>query len=338
MTTKTASSVDIMEEMRVAYSSVETYDDLLNRNIDYLNGRLKANPYTHSSILNDNDMSPLIPKLIELTKLGYYTITGQPNKAAYNVLSTCSNNNNNNNNNNNSSSDSNSSSNSNSNSNSIDSTTVYLSIEQRNYTSGLLEDNLARYLKDYLDNCKHKNHIYYRIEFDNDQGYYIQSNMPYNSNNYFNLSRKYECSSQQQQQQQQHHHHQQQQQRQRNNDYSIWNEYCNCWNDVNHRRNVFYQYKDYPKIMNIFLKCAGVYIVTKDYNSKISVEDIMKDFLISNSNNIKYKNSLNNNIDTNNLSIDDLMKQFSLDDDDDDTTTNTNNNKNNQKKKKNKKK
>ena len=188
MTTKTTSSVDIMEEMRVAYSSVETYDDLLNRNIDYLNGRLKANPYTHSSILSDNDMLPLIPKLIELTKLGYYTITGQPNKAAYNVLTTSSSNNNNN-----SSSSSSSSSSGSSSSSTSDITTVYLSIEQRNYTSGLLEDNLARSLKDYLDNCKHKNHIYYRIEFDNDQGYYIQSNMPYNSNNYFNLSRKYEC-------------------------------------------------------------------------------------------------------------------------------------------------
>lgn len=277
-----------MEEIRVAYNTVETYDDLLQRNIEYLNGNLKANPYTHSSIIDDNDMKPLLPKLIELTKLGYYSITGQPNKAFYNIYN--------------------------------DNKKMYISIEQRNYTSGLLQDDVARHLKHFLDHCKHKNNIYYRIDFDNDLGYYVESNMPYNNHNYFNLTRSYETNNS----------------HNNNKDYSKWNESCNCWNDVNHRRNVFYQYKDYPKIMNIFLKCAGVYITTKDYNSKISVEDIMKEFLLSKEN-IKYKNALTNNIDTNELSIDELMKQFSLDDNNDNSNNNSNSN-NNQKKKKNNKK
>jgi hypothetical protein len=140
--------------------------------------------------------------------------------------------------------------------------------------------------------------------------------MPYNNHNYFNLTRSYETNNS----------------HNNNKDYSIWNESCNCWNDVNHRRNIFYQYKDYPKIMNLFLKCAGVYIATKDYNSKISVEDIMKEFLLTKENS-KYKNALTNNIDTNELSIDDLMKQFSLDDNNNDSSSSSN-----QKKKKSKKK
>jgi len=275
-----------MEEMRIAYSSVDTYDDLLNRNIDYLDSKLQANPYTHEGITDEIDMIPLLPKLKDLTRLGYYSITGQPNKAIYNKYD--------------------------------DNKKLFVSIEQRNYTSGLLEDGIARHLKTFLDNCKYKNDIYYRIDFDNELGYYVESNMPYNSNNYFNLARHYET------------------QNNHDNDkkkYDLWIEHCNCWNDVNHRRNIFYQYKDFPKIMQIFLKCAGVYICTKQYNSKISVEDIMKEFLLSKEN-TKYNNALAI-MNANEPSIDELMKQFSLDDDE--NNNNNNNNNNNQKNKKNKK-
>jgi hypothetical protein len=60
----------------------------------------------------------------------------------------------------------------------------------------------------------------------------------------------------------------------------------------------------------------------------------MKDFLLSKEN-IKYRNALTNNIDTTELSVDELMKQFSLDDDDE---NNKNDNSTKTKKKKNKKK
>ena len=46
-----------------------------------------------------------------------------------------------------------------------------------------------------------------------------------------------------------------------------------------HRRNVFFQYKDIPQVMKLFLECAGVYLTTKDYNSSVSVEDIMAEYL-----------------------------------------------------------
>lgn len=222
-----------MAAMKLAYHKVETFQDLLDRNMDYLNGVLDFNPYTHAKISMDADMIPLVPKLKAVTELGFYTITGQASKAVYNAFDGKKN--------------------------------VYVSAEQRNYTSGWLEDSRARELEAWLETCKNKDDIYYRIDFDNEKGYYVQQNIPFNAKNGFNLGRFYETPI--------------------SHDAALplgaelWNERINIWDDVMHRRNVFYQYKDFPKCMQLFTKCAGVYIVAREYNSGVSCEDVMVDFL-----------------------------------------------------------
>ena len=136
-----------MIAMRASFATVETYEDLLERNIDYLEGRLLANPYTHTPLSLDSEMMGVAAVLTEITRLGYYTITGQIGKAAYNIFDG----------------------------------TNYKSVEQRGYTSGWLLDADARRLRDFLDACPQRNEIYYRIDFDNSDGYYVQQNMPFNS-------------------------------------------------------------------------------------------------------------------------------------------------------------
>ena len=222
-----------LAKMKLAYLKVTTFQDLLDRNLDYLDGKLDFNPYTHAKVSSDPDMQALVPKLKAATALGFYTITGQASKAAYNSFD--------------------------------DNKKVFVSLEQRNYSSGWLEDVQARTLEAWLKTCKYRDDIFYRIDFDNEQGYYVQQNMPYNDKNAFNLSRYYETPTSHA--------------AELPLTKESWNERVNIWNDVLHRRNVFYQFKDFPKCMNLFLKCAGVYIVTRQYNSTVSVEDVMADFL-----------------------------------------------------------
>ena len=147
--------------MKLSYLKVESFQDLLDRNMDYLEGRLDFNPYTHAKISDDVDMVALVPKLIAVTKLGFYTITGQPAKAAYNVLDPKKG--------------------------------LYVSVEQRNYTSGWLQESVAVGLEAWLKASRYKHDVYYRIDFDNkEKGYFVQQNMPYNVKKCFNLSRFYE--------------------------------------------------------------------------------------------------------------------------------------------------
>jgi len=226
--------------MKLAYLKVETFEDLLARNLDYLSGALDFNPYTHSRIADDADMLALVPKLKAVTELGFYSITGQPGKIAYNVFDPKK--------------------------------KLYVTVQQRNYTSGWLEESAAEGLEAWLKSSRHKNSVYYRIDFDNEaKGYLVQQNMPYNAKNGFNLSRYHETLASHEAALPD-----------LAKDPHLWNERVNVWNDVLHRRNVFYQYKDFPKVMKLFLSCAGVYLVARNYGSgegAVSVEDVLAEYL-----------------------------------------------------------
>lgn len=227
-----------MAQMKLAFLKVTSFQDLLDRNLAYLSGELDFNPYTHSKISEDADLTPIIPKLKAVTQRGYYTITGQPSKAAYNVLDSKK--------------------------------SLYVSVEQRNYTSGWLQEKVAEHLEAWLKSSRHKHDVYYRLDFDSkEKGYFVQQNMPFSAkNNGFNLSRYYETPTSHEAALPT-----------LSKDSHAWNERVNVFDDVVHRRNVFFQYKDFPKIMDLFLGCAGVYLATREYNSDVSVEDIMAEFL-----------------------------------------------------------
>lgn len=248
-----------MEAMKKAFAEVETYQDLLARNVDYLEGRLLANPYTHERLSADTDMAPLAALLAETTRLGYYSITGQAGKALYNSFNGKS--------------------------------QSFVSVEQRGYTSGWLQDKHARLLRAFLDTCPQRDQIYYRIDFDNSDGYYVQQNMPFTARGTFNLGRTFESPVSHgarigAQTAARERLSRKAQESERHSTTGIlesrleWIERVNCWDDVTHRKNVFFQYREFPKCMKLFLQCAGVYLCTREYNNaSCCVEEIMLAFL-----------------------------------------------------------
>ena len=247
--------------VKAAFASVETYEDLLARNLDYLDGTLAANPYTHVRLSTDADMQAVVPLLQETTHLGYYSITGQVGKAVYNTASEGR---------------------------------GFVSVEQRGYTSGWLPDKHARLLRAWIesDACPQRHDIYYRIDFDNADGYYVQQNMPFSTKGSFNLAREFSSPVSHsarvgaQTAAREHLSKRTQDGERRCPAGSTlecrleWVERVNCWDDVTHRKNVFYQYREYPRCMQLFLQCAGVYLCTRQYNSEVRVEEVMRAFLL----------------------------------------------------------
>lgn len=67
-----------MEDPRIVYSNVESYEDMLRTNIAHLQGRMKRSLTYVDPVLTD-DMIPFIHSLIRLhTEFGFFTIDSQP--------------------------------------------------------------------------------------------------------------------------------------------------------------------------------------------------------------------------------------------------------------------
>jgi hypothetical protein len=62
--------------MTPTFRSVQTYTDLLQANIAFLEGQLLQSPYHLGPI--DEETVPLLPKLTQLNRLGFLTVNSQP--------------------------------------------------------------------------------------------------------------------------------------------------------------------------------------------------------------------------------------------------------------------
>ena len=59
-----------------SFKTVHTYSDLIDANVAFLWGSLLQSPYHHGPI--DEETHLLLPSLIELNRLGFITVNGQP--------------------------------------------------------------------------------------------------------------------------------------------------------------------------------------------------------------------------------------------------------------------
>ncbi len=58
------------------WNGIETYDDLIRTNVAFLEGRMDRTPYHFGPI--DPETAPLVPRLVQLNKLGFVSTNGQP--------------------------------------------------------------------------------------------------------------------------------------------------------------------------------------------------------------------------------------------------------------------
>jgi hypothetical protein len=68
------------------WKSITSYQDLVDVNVAFLNGKLSRTPY-HSGPI-DKETVPLLKKLIKINKMGFVSIEGQPAVCSYKNITT----------------------------------------------------------------------------------------------------------------------------------------------------------------------------------------------------------------------------------------------------------
>ncbi len=63
-------------DCEATWNGIKSYNDLTNANVAFLEGRMNETPY-HGGPL-DPETAPLVPRLVQLNKLGFVSTNGQP--------------------------------------------------------------------------------------------------------------------------------------------------------------------------------------------------------------------------------------------------------------------
>ncbi len=65
-------------DWKAEWNGIGTYDDLIRTNVAFLEGHMFRTPYHHAPL--DSETAPLVPRLVQLNKLGFVSTNGQPAK------------------------------------------------------------------------------------------------------------------------------------------------------------------------------------------------------------------------------------------------------------------